>query len=89
MSGRPTEADTAAKAAEVKTKQQEVKDAQDELVRLRDEKGDAQAALKSAAEELEKLHTMCVAGEETYAERVAKREKEIEALKAAHRILDG
>ena len=31
---------------------------------------------------------MCVEGEETYAQRVAKREKEIEALKEAQQNLD-
>jgi predicted nucleic acid-binding Zn-ribbon protein len=85
---KETEDDTAAKEKEVKTKTQEVKDAEAKLVQLRDEKGEATAGLANANEELEKLHTMCVAGEETYEERVAKREKEIEALKEAQRILE-
>merc|ERR1740129_1319460 len=48
----------------------------------------AQDTLDGALSELEKLHSICVAGEETFEERVAKREKEIEALKEAHAILE-
>merc|ERR1719468_234837 len=56
-----------------------------------DIKADNEAAttLKEDAEaELTKLKPMCVEGEETYAQRVAKREKEIAALKEAMVILD-
>lgn len=56
---------------------------------------DAKDALKSAedlhsasVEELGKLKAMCVLGEESYAERKAKREKEIQALKEALAILE-
>jgi len=48
----------------------------------------AEEKLASAKEELERLESMCVAGEETYGERVAKRQKEIDALKEAMEILD-
>ena len=34
------------------------------------------------------LHSSCVAGEESYAARVEKRNKEIAALKEAHGILE-
>jgi len=47
-----------------------------------------QSLLTAAQESLDKAKKMCVDGEETYEDRVAKREKEIEALKEAQRILD-
>jgi hypothetical protein len=47
-----------------------------------------QGLLTAAQESLDKAKKMCVDGEETYEDRVAKREKEIEALKEAQRILD-
>lgn len=44
--------------------------------------------LKATEEEFASLKPLCVEGEETYAERVAKREKEIEALKQALTVLE-
>jgi len=61
---------------------------EDELVTLTDDKKDAEEKLELAIEELDKLKALCVDGEESYEQRVAKREKEIEALKEALTILD-
>lgn len=44
--------------------------------------------LRATEKELASLKPLCVEGEETYAERVAKREKEIEALKQALTVLE-
>jgi len=82
------EADTLAKEGAVTTKEGEVATIQDGLVTLTDDLQTAEKSHAGALSELEKLHTMCVAGEETYEERVAKRTKEIEALKEAHDILE-
>jgi len=47
------------------------------------------ASLKAGSKaELEKLSSMCIDGEETYEERVAKREKEVAALREAVALLD-
>jgi len=83
-----TDSDTEDKEGSVKTKRGEVDGLTDELVDLETDQKTAQDALDGALKELEKLHETCVAGEETYEERVAKREKEIEALKEAHDILE-
>jgi len=58
------------------------------LVTLTDALKDAEKVHGLALEELDKLHSMCVAGEETYEERVAKRQKDIEALEEARDILE-
>merc|ERR1719253_1991502 len=75
--------------------EKEVKAKDGRISEIGDEKVDAEIALKSAQkmlasakEELEKLQPMCVDGDETYAERVAKRQKEIDALKEAMELLD-
>merc|ERR1719240_2221560 len=83
-----TNADTAAKNADIETKKGELTDTEDELVSLKDSKASTEALLADVISELEKLTKMCIEGEETYAERVAKREKEIAALKEALEILD-
>uniref|UniRef100_A0A7S0FNG6 Uncharacterized protein n=1 Tax=Pyrodinium bahamense TaxID=73915 RepID=A0A7S0FNG6_9DINO len=69
-------------------KEEEVAKKRDELVQLIDAKKEAVASHKLELQELERLRSMCVAGEETYKERVEKRQKEIEALKEAHDILE-
>jgi len=81
-------ADNAAKEKEIKTKEGEVATAEDNLVEQGEDKEDAQKLLGDAKAELKKLKPLCVEGEETYAQRVAKREKEIAALKEAMTILD-
>ena len=80
--------DNAGKETEIKTKEARVASVEDELVEQGEDKESAQKLLQNAKNELKKLKPMCVEGEETYAQRVAKREKEIAALKEAMVILD-
>jgi hypothetical protein len=80
--------DTEKKNEDKEAKEGQITELEDKLVTLEDEKKDAAKALELAEEELKKLHNMCIAGEESYEERVAKRQKEIESLKQAMRILD-
>lgn len=82
------EADTSTKEGTIATKKASVLTIEDELVALEDSLTDAKTQHELANSDLEGLHSMCVAGEETYAERVAHRQKEIEALKEAHDILE-
>merc|ERR1719277_2108051 len=82
------EGDTKEKQDAVATKEGQVTDATDALVKLNDAREEAETNHKDALAELAKLHPMCVQAEETYEERVAKRNKEIEALKEAHDILE-
>jgi len=79
---------TSTKDKSVKAKTQEIADLKSDVVDLKEDLDAAETKHKSALQELEKLHTMCVAEQETYAERVAKRQQEIEALKQAHTILE-
>jgi len=82
-----TNKDTAAKEGEVTTKSGVLTATKDAIVTSEGD-NEATASLKqSALESLESLKNMCVDGEETYAERVAARNKEIEALKGALIIL--
>jgi len=83
-----TKADIKAKDTEKKEKEAEVAALTDKIAELTDELKDAEEKKKEALAELEKLKPMCVEAEETYAERVAKREAEIEALKQAMEILE-
>jgi chromosome segregation ATPase len=82
------EDDTEEKESSVTKKQGTIKDTEADIVDMKDALSSADESLKSALAELEKLHAMCVAGEESYAERVEKRNKEIAALKEAHAILE-
>jgi len=72
----------------VKTKQGTVASIEDELVEQTEDKESAAKLKEDAKNELKALKPMCVEGEETYAERVGKRQKEIAALKEAMVILD-
>jgi len=63
-------------------------EAQDELTQTQDSLKDQAELLDAAEKSLAELKKQCVDGEETHAERVAKREKEIQALKEAHDILE-
>jgi len=83
-----TKTDNEDKEGEIDTNDKRVSDIEDELVETEDDKGDATKLKENALTELKKLKPMCVEGEETYAQRVAKREKEIEALKQAMTLLD-
>jgi len=80
--------DNAAKEKDIKSKERSVATAKDKLVEQGEDKADAQKLLADAKKELKKLKPMCVEGEETYVQRVAKREKEIAALKEAMTLLD-
>jgi peptidoglycan hydrolase CwlO-like protein len=83
-----TEKDTVAKEQEVETKSATLSQVKDDLVSTTDDKKTATESHQNALEALEDLKKMCVDGQETYAERVAARVKEIEALKQALKILD-
>jgi len=83
-----TNADIAEKQKDKAAKEARVADITDKLAQLKDEAADAKSLLDGSLAELEKLKPMCVQAEETYAERVAKRDQEIEALKQAIEILD-
>jgi len=72
----------------VTTKEGEVTRLDGEIVTAKDEFETAEGLHASALKELEKLKAMCIEGEESYAERIKKREQEIEALKEALTILD-
>jgi hypothetical protein len=83
-----TEKDTAAKEEEVTTKEGRLSEVKDDIVTTTDEKKASAESHQNSLDELETLKKMCVDGEETYAERVAARVKEIEALKEAQNILN-
>jgi hypothetical protein len=83
-----TKDDNDAKDADVTSKKNRIADIKDELVDETEDKDDATTKIAEAKKELQKLKPLCVEGEETYAQRVAKREKEIEALKEAMTLLD-
>merc|ERR1712039_412205 len=73
------EKDTGEKETAVKEKEGLISDIEDDLVTLTGQLKDAEGLHENALEQLEGLHKQCVAGEETYEERVANRQKEIEA----------
>mmetsp|Transcript_88206 Transcript_88206/g.257825 ORF Transcript_88206/g.257825 Transcript_88206/m.257825 type:complete len:683 (-) Transcript_88206:76-2124(-) len=82
------ELDTQAKEGDKETKEGQVTTLEGDLITLEDQKRTAVSDHELALSELQGLRSMCVQGEETYEERVAKREKEIAALKEAHAILE-
>jgi len=83
-----TKTDNDDKEDSIDTKEGRISDIKDELVETEEDKGDATTLKENALTELKKLKPMCVEGEETYAQRVAKREKEIQALKDAQQMLN-
>jgi len=83
-----TKTDNADKEGQIDSNEGRISDIDDELVETEEDKGDATLLKENALTELKKLKPMCVEGEETYAQRVAKREKEIQALKDAQQMLD-
>merc|ERR1712062_678941 len=85
---KATEEDIEAKKADKEKKEANVVSLTDELTELEDEKKTTSEALATAKETLSTLSKQCVEGEETYEERVAARQKEIEALKKAQQILE-
>jgi len=85
---KATEEDIEAKKEDKKKKEANIVSLTDELTELEDDKKTTSEALKDAKEQLATLSKTCVEGEETYEERVAARQKEIEALKNAQQILE-
>merc|ERR1719198_2028462 len=83
-----TKTDIEAKEQSMKAKQGRVTEIEDTLTTLENDLKSFTDLLASAEEELSKIKAMCVEGEETYAERVAARKKEIAALKEALAILE-
>merc|ERR1712127_1158839 len=85
---KATEDDIDAKKDDKKKKEEKVVSLTDEITELKDDKKMTTKALVSAKDQLTTLSKKCVEGEETYEERVAARQKEIEALKKAQNILE-
>merc|ERR1719461_1112759 len=73
---------------ELKKKKKQKTDYQDAITEAQDDLNDATDAHKAALGAIDGLTPLCIEGVETYEERVEKREKEIEALKKAHAILE-
>merc|ERR1712129_384241 len=71
-----------------KEKEDLVKSLKADILELEDSLDEQKALLEKAMTALADLETQCVAGEETYEERVAKREAEIDSLKKALDILE-
>jgi len=72
-----------------KTKKKQIVDLKDKVMDLGNEVKNTQKVLGGAMDELVLLETKCgIGGEETYAERVEKRQKEIEALQEALDVLE-
>jgi len=83
-----TKTDNNAKDGEISTKENRVSDIEDLLVESGEDKENSETLKANALKELQKLKPMCVEGEETYEQRVQKRQKEIEALKEAQDMLN-
>lgn len=82
-----TNDDIAAKKKSKDQKEDRITEVKDELTGGKDSLKEQNGLLETAEATLQELKTQCVDGEETYAERVAKREKEIASLKEALAIL--
>jgi len=85
---KATEEDIDEKKKDKEKKEATVVSLTDDLTQLEDDKKTASEALATAKETLSTLSKQCVEGEETYEERVAARQEEIEALKKALAILE-
>jgi len=85
---KENEKDTGNKEGSKDTKDTMVTDSKEELLDLTDSRKEAAASYDIAVEKLGKVRNMCVDKDETYEERTAKREQEIEALKQAHAVLE-
>jgi len=82
------EKDTGNKDESKDTKDTMVTESKEELIDLIGSRKEAVASYDIAVEELQKVRNMCVDTDETYEERTANREQEIEALRQAHDILE-
>jgi len=85
---KDTNLDTEKKEKKIKLAEAELKKTESSLVDETGNEKDATEMLDNAKAALAKLKPMCVEGEETWAERAAKRKEEIEALKNAMTILN-
>jgi len=85
---KDTNDDSDTKSKTRKAKDGKLKQTESDIVDQTQNLKDATELFESAEKKLEELHSMCVAGEETWEERAAARKKEIEALKDAQTILD-
>jgi len=85
---KDTNDDIDKKETRVKKAEGEVADAKADILDQQQALKDAKDLLEDGLAALEELEAMCVKGEETYAERVAKRNEEIAALKDALAILE-
>jgi len=83
-----TKSDNEAKQADIDSKETRLSELSDEIIEHTQDKKDGQQQLKESKKKLSELKPMCVEGEETYEARVQKRQKEIEALKEAQKLLD-
>jgi DNA repair exonuclease SbcCD ATPase subunit len=83
-----TDKEVKAKAKLKADKETLVKTKEGELTGFKDDKHDADTMHEESLEELEKLTASCVETGESYAERVAHRKQEIEALQDAMKILE-
>merc|ERR1719324_701241 len=83
-----TEGDISEKESSVKTKEGEVKSTTGELMDFKDNLKTHTELKAEALEELAKLKPACVDTGSDYAEKVARREQEIESLKNAYVIFD-
>jgi uncharacterized coiled-coil DUF342 family protein len=85
---KDTNDDIDKKDMRIEKAQGEVADAKADILDQQQALSDAEDLLESGLKALEDLESMCVKGEETWEERKAKREAEIEALKEALTILE-
>merc|ERR1719264_427501 len=85
---KDTEASIKEKKESKEEKEDLVKSLEADILELEDSLDEQKTLLEKAMTSLADLETKCVAGEETYEERVAKREAEIESLKKALEILE-
>eukprot|EP00929_Paragymnodinium_shiwhaense_P035262 TRINITY_DN1905_c0_g1_i6.p1 TRINITY_DN1905_c0_g1~~TRINITY_DN1905_c0_g1_i6.p1 ORF type:complete len:691 (-),score=324.58 TRINITY_DN1905_c0_g1_i6:106-2178(-) len=83
-----TDDDVTAKTGDKETKEARRVAIEDELVANSNSLKEENDKLSVSKEALAALKKECIDGEETYEQRVAKRQKEIEALKEAHAILE-
>jgi len=85
---KDTDDDVNKKEDRIKEAKGEVAETESDLLDQEQALADAKDLLEDGLSALEELEAMCVKGEETYAERVAKRNEEIAALKDALAILE-
>merc|ERR1712032_1487236 len=76
------------KETEVENNEADIASAVDAITEAMDLRNEAMELKKAAEKELMKLKPMCVDPPDTYAQRVKKRQDEIQALKDAMRMLD-